>query len=252
MGPVISLPRPRSRALSWRLRPSVPRAVSSSSAARSRSGAVLGAEVAPAERFDIVPTTEVIEMGATTRQGFPGQGRFVDCRRVRLPRQRARPRFRQRRFHRGHDGRFHVRRQAHRGSSGLRFRPSCLRLPESGLVVGRGLHVIASPRCFASTASSGRFSPSRSSVSRRRASPSSISGEEETKGNAQVKAATSLLRDEVAPSISSVTSRVAHLLRQGADVIVCDGFVGNTSSRWPRALPYQQGARRRQRVLGRK
>ena len=53
-------------------------------------------------------------------------------------------------------------------------------------------------------------------------------GEEETKGNAQVKAAHELLRDE--KRINFVGNVEGSHIFSGkvADVIVCDGFVGNT------------------------
>ncbi len=76
---------------------------------------VLASEGCPAERFGIVATTEVIEMGYYPAKAFQAKAGSEHHGRVWLPGQGSCRRFCERRFDRRHDGRFDVCRQTDRG-----------------------------------------------------------------------------------------------------------------------------------------
>ena len=202
--------------------------------------AVLAAEGCPAERFDIVPTTEVIEMG--DHQAKADSSIAVGF---------------------GYLAKGAVHGFASAGSTGAMMvgsmyavkpiegviRPTISSLVPTAagrpaLLLDVGLNVDCKPEVLAQYGLIGSiFAESVLGIASPRVAVLNI-GEEETKGNAQVKAAHELLRDE--KRINFVGNVEGSHIFSGkvADVIVCDGFVGNT------VLKMAEGLYRINKALG--
>lgn len=212
---------------------------------RERIEAVLAAEGCPAERFDIVHTTEVIEMGDHPAKAF--QAKADSSITVGF----------------GHLAKGAVHGFASAGSTGAMMVGSMYAVkPIEGVirptissavptVSGRpallldvGLNVDCRPEVLAQYGLIGAiYSEAVLGVERPRVALLNI-GEEEAKGNAQTKAAHELMKaDGRYDFVGNIEG--SHLFSgKVADVIVCDGFVGNT------ALKMAEGFFRINRVLG--
>ena len=212
---------------------------------RERIEAVLAAEGCPAERFDIVHTTEVIEMGDHPAKAF--QAKADSSITVGF----------------GHLAKGAVHGFASAGSTGAMMVGSMYAVkPIEGVirptissavptVSGRpallldvGLNVDCRPEVLAQYGLIGAiYSEAVLGVERPRVALLNI-GEEEAKGNAQTKAAHELMKaDGRYDFVGNIEG--SHLFSgKGADVIVCDGFVGNT------ALKMAEGFFRINRALG--
>ena len=184
---------------------------------------VLASEGCPAERFGIVATTEVIEMGDHPAKAFLAKGAV--------------------------DG------FASAGSTGAMMVGSMYAVkPIEGVVrptissivptiAGRpallldvGLNVDCKPEVLAQYGLIGSiYAEAVLGIERPRVAVLNI-GEEETKGNAQTKATYELLKAE--SRINFVGNVEGSYLFSGkvADVIVCDGFVGNTALKMAEGL----------------
>ncbi len=191
--------------------------------------AILDAEGCPVERFDIVPTTEVIEMGDHPAKAF--QSKTDSSITVGF----------------GYLAKGAIDGFASAGSTGAMMVGSMYAVkPIEGIirptisstvptVTGRpallldvGLNVDCKPEVLAQYGVIGSiYAESVLGIETPRVAVLNI-GEEETKGNAQTKAAHELLRAE--GRIRFVGNVEASHIFSGkvADVIVCDGFVGNT------------------------
>ena len=190
---------------------------------------VLAAEGCPAERFDIVPTTEVIEMGDHPAKAFQTKtDSSITVGFACLARGAV-------------DG------FASAGSTGAMMVGSMYAVkPIEGVIrptissvvptaAGRpsllldvGLNVDCKPEVLAQYGLIGSiYAESVLGIERPRVAVLNI-GEEETKGNAQAKATYELLKaDGRIHFVGNVEG--SHIFSgQVADVIVCDGFVGNT------------------------
>ena len=184
---------------------------------------VLASEGCPAERFGIVATTEVIEMGDHPAKAYLAKGAV--------------------------DG------FASAGSTGAMMVGSMYAVkPIEGVVrptissivptiAGRpallldvGLNVDCKPEVLAQYGLIGSiYAEAVLGIERPRVAVLNI-GEEETKGNAQTKATYELLKAE--SRINFVGNVEGSYLFSGkvADVIVCDGFVGNTALKMAEGL----------------
>ncbi|WP_297555191.1 phosphate acyltransferase PlsX [uncultured Alistipes sp.] len=212
---------------------------------RERIEAVLAAEGCPAERFDIVHTTEVIEMGDHPAKAF--QAKADSSITVGF----------------GHLAKGAIHGFASAGSTGAMMVGSMYAVkPIEGVirptissavptVSGRpallldvGLNVDCRPEVLAQYGLIGAiYSEAVLGVERPRVALLNI-GEEEAKGNAQTKAAHELMKaDRRYDFVGNIEG--SHLFSgKVADVIVCDGFVGNT------ALKMAEGFFRINRALG--
>ena len=212
---------------------------------RERIEAVLAAEGCPAERFDIVHTTEVIEMGDHPAKAF--QAKADSSITVGF----------------GHLAKGAVHGFASAGSTGAMMVGSMYAVkPIEGVirptissavptVSGRpallldvGLNVDCRPEVLAQYGLIGAiYSEAVLGVERPRVALLNI-GEEEAKGNAQTKAAHELMKADCRYDfVGNIEG--SHLFSgKVADVIVCDGFVGNT------ALKMAEGFFRINRALG--
>ncbi len=212
---------------------------------RERIEAVLAAEGCPAERFDIVHTTEVIEMGDHPAKAF--QAKADSSITVGF----------------GHLAKGAVHGFASAGSTGAMMVGSMYAVkPIEGVirptissavptVSGRpallldvGLNVDCRPEVLAQYGLIGAiYSEAVLGVERPRVALLNIV-EEEAKGNAQTKAAHELMKaDGRYDFVGNIEG--SHLFSgKVADVIVCDGFVGNT------ALKMAEGFFRINRALG--
>lgn len=195
----------------------------------ARIRALLQAEECPAERFDIVPTSEVIEMGDHPAKAF--QAKADSSITVGF----------------GYLAKGAIDGFASAGSTGAMMVGSmCAVKPIEGIirptisstvptVSGRpvllldvGLNVDCKPEVLAQYGLIGSiYAESVLGIESPRVAVLNI-GEEETKGNAQVKATHELLRaDERIRFVGNVEA--SHIFSgKVADVVVCDGFVGNT------------------------
>lgn len=211
----------------------------------ARIRAVLEAENCPAERFDIVATTEVIGMGDHPAKAF--QTKSDSSIAVGF----------------AHLARGLVDGFASAGSTGAMMVGSMYAVkPIEGVirptissvvptVAGRpalrldvGLNVDCKPEVLAQYGLIGSvYAESVLGIENPRVAVLNI-GEEEAKGNAQAKAAHELLKQE--PRIRFVGNVEGSHIFSGkvADVIVCDGFVGNT------ALKMAEGLYRINKALG--
>lgn len=212
---------------------------------RERIEAVLAAEGCPAERFDIVHTTEVIEMGDHPAKAF--QAKADSSITVGF----------------GHLAKGAVHGFASAGSTGAMMVGSMYAVkPIEGVirptissavptVSGRpallldvGLNVDCRPEVLAQYGLIGAiYSEAVLGVERPRVALLNI-GEEEAKGNAQTKAAHELMKaDGRYDFVGNIEG--SHLFSgKVADVIVCDGFVGNT------VLKMAEGLYRINRAMG--
>ena len=190
---------------------------------------VLASEGCPAERFDLVPTTEVIEMGDHPAKAF--QTKSNSSITVGF----------------GYLARGGIDGFASAGSTGAMMVGSMYAVkPIEGVIrptisstvptaSGRpallldvGLNVDCKPEVLAQYGLIGSiYAESVLGIEKPRVAVLNI-GEEETKGNAQVKATFDLLKAD--SRIHFVGNVESSYLFTGkvADVIVCDGFVGNT------------------------
>lgn len=195
----------------------------------ARIRAILQAEQCPAERFDIVATSEVIEMGDHPAKAF--QAKADSSITVGF----------------GYLAKGAIDGFASAGSTGAMMVGSMYAVkPIDGVirptisstiptVTGRpallldvGLNVDCKPEVLAQYGLIGSiYAEAVLGIENPRVAVLNI-GEEETKGNAQVKAAHELLRAE--GRIRFVGNVEASHLFSGkvADVVVCDGFVGNS------------------------
>lgn len=206
---------------------------------------ILDAEGCPAERFDIVPTTEVIEMGDHPAKAF--QAKSNSSITVGF----------------GYLAKGLIDGFASAGSTGAMMvgsmyavkpiegviRPtisSVIPTVSGGhaLLLDVGLNVDCKPEVLAQYGVIGSiYAESVLGIERPRVAVLNI-GEEEAKGNAQSKATHELLKAEA--RINFVGNVEGSHLFSGkvADVIVCDGFVGNT------VLKMAEGLYRINRAMG--
>lgn len=207
--------------------------------------AILDAEGCPAERFDIVPTTEVIGMGDHPAKAF--QAKSDSSITVGF----------------GYLAKGAIDGFASAGSTGAMMVGSMYAVkPIEGVirptissvvptVAGRpallldvGLNVDCKPEVLAQYGLIGSiYAEAVLGIENPRVAVLNI-GEEEAKGNAQSKATHELLKNET--RINFVGNVEGSYLFTGkvADVIVCDGFVGNT------ALKMAEGLYRINKALG--
>ena len=206
---------------------------------------VLAAEGCPAERFDIVPTTEVIEMGDHPAKAF--QAKTDSSITVGF----------------AHLAKGAVDGFASAGSTGAMMvgsmyavkpiegviRPTISSVVPTAsgrpsLLLDVGLNVDCKPEVLAQYGLIGSiYAESVLGIERPRVAVLNI-GEEETKGNAQAKATYELLKaDNRIRFVGTVEG--SHIFSgKIADVIVCDGFVGNT------VLKMAEGLYRINKALG--
>ena len=191
--------------------------------------AVLEAEGCSAERFDIVATTEVIEMGdhpAKTFQAKADSSITVGC---------------------GYLAKGAIDGFASAGSTGAMMVGSMYAVkPIEGVIrptissivptiAGRpallldvGLNVDCKPEVLAQYGLIGSiYAEAVLGIGKPRVAVLNI-GEEETKGNAQTKATYELLKEDGRINFVGNVEGSYIFTGQVADVIVCDGFVGNT------------------------
>ena len=210
-----------------------------------RIRALLDAEGCPAGRFDIVPTTEVIEMGDHPAKAFQAKtGSSITVGFAYLAKG-------------GIDG------FASAGSTGAMMvgsmyavkpiegviRPTISSIVPTAsgrpaLLLDVGLNVDCKPEVLAQYGLIGSiYAESVLGIERPRVAVLNI-GEEETKGNAQAKATYELLKaDSRIRFVGNVEG--SHIFSgKIADVIVCDGFVGNT------VLKMAEGLYRINKALG--
>ncbi len=196
---------------------------------RTRIEPLLAAEGCPADRFDIVHTTEVIEMGDHPAKAF--QSKSDSSITVGF----------------GHLARGAVQGFASAGSTGAMMVGSMYAVkPIEGVIrptisstvptlSGRpvvlldvGLNVDCKPEVLEQYALIGSiYAEAVLGVARPRVALLNI-GEEEAKGNAQTKAAHELMKQSGRYDFAG-NIEASHLFAGDvADVVVCDGFVGNT------------------------
>ncbi len=206
---------------------------------------VLASEGCPAERFDIVPTTEVIEMGDHPAKAF--QSKTDSSITVGF----------------GYLAKGAVDGFASAGSTGAMMvgsmyavkpiegviRPTISSVVPTisgsqALLLDVGLNVDCKPEVLAQYALIGSiYAESVLGVANPRVAVLNI-GEEETKGNAQSKATYELLKTETRINFAGNVEGSHIFSGKVADVIVCDGFVGNT------VLKMAEGLYRINRALG--
>ena len=206
---------------------------------------ILDAEGCPADRFDIVPTTEVIEMGDHPAKAF--QAKSNSSIAVGF----------------GYLAKGLIHGFASAGSTGAMMvgsmyavkpiegviRPTISSLiptvtGKHALLLDVGLNVDCKPEVLAQYGLIGSiYAESVLGIERPRVAVLNI-GEEEAKGNAQSKATHELLKAE--ERINFVGNVEGSHLFSGkvADVVVCDGFVGNT------VLKMAEGLYRINRAMG--
>lgn len=212
---------------------------------RARIEAVLGAEGCPAERFDIVATTEVIEMGDHPAKAF--QAKADSSITVGF----------------GYLAKGAVDGFASAGSTGAMMVGSMYAVkPIDGVirpaissivptVTGRpallldvGLNVDCKPEVLAQYGLIGSiYAEAVLGIASPRVAVLNI-GEEETKGNAQSKATYELLKADGRINFAGNIEGSYIFTGKVADVIVCDGFVGNT------VLKMAEGLYRINKALG--
>ena len=191
--------------------------------------AVLEAEGCSAERFDIVATTEVIEMGDHTAKAF--QAKADSSITVGF----------------GYLAKGAIDGFASAGSTGAMMVGSMYAVkPIEGVIrpaissivptiAGRpallldvGLNVDCKPEVLAQYGLIGSiYAEAVLGIGKPRVAVLNI-GEEETKGNAQTKATYELLKEDGRINFVGNVEGSYIFTGQVADVIVCDGFVGNT------------------------
>lgn len=211
----------------------------------ARVRAVLAGEGCPADRFDIVATTEVIEMGDHPAKAF--QAKADSSITVGF----------------GYLAKGAIDGFASAGSTGAMMvgsmyavkpiegviRPTISSIIPTvtghpALLLDVGLNVDCKPEVLAQYGLIGSiYAEAVLGIRKPRVAVLNI-GEEETKGNAQSKAAYELLKAE--PRIRFVGNVEGSHIFSGkvADVIVCDGFVGNT------VLKMAEGLYRINKALG--
>lgn len=207
--------------------------------------AILDAEGCPAERFDIVPTTEVIGMGDHPAKAF--QAKSDSSITVGF----------------GYLAKGAIDGFASAGSTGAMMVGSMYAVkPIEGVirptissvvptVAGRpallldvGLNVDCKPEVLAQYGLIGSiFAEAVLGIENPRVAVLNI-GEEEAKGNAQSKATHELLKNETRINFVGNVEGSYIFTGKVADVIVCDGFVGNT------ALKMAEGLYRINKALG--
>lgn len=207
--------------------------------------AVLAAENCPAERFDIVATTEVIEMGDHPAKAF--QAKADSSITVGF----------------GYLAKGAIDGFASAGSTGAMMvgsmyavkpiegviRPTISSIvPTVGgrpaLLLDVGLNVDVKPEVLAQYGLIGSiYAEAVLGIERPRIAILNI-GEEETKGNAQSKATYELLREDARINFVGNVEGSYIFTGKVADVIVCDGFVGNT------VLKMAEGLYRINKALG--
>lgn len=207
--------------------------------------AALAAEGCPAERFDLVATTEVIEMGDHPAKAF--QAKADSSITVGF----------------GYLAKGAIQGFASAGSTGAMMvgsmyavkpiegvvRPTISSLIPtvgggSALLLDVGLNVDCKPEVLAQYGLIGSiYAEAVLGIEKPRVAVLNI-GEEETKGNALSKATYELLKEET--RINFVGNVEGSYIFSGkvADVIVCDGFVGNT------ALKMAEGLYRINKAMG--
>lgn len=212
---------------------------------RERILAVLAAENCPAERFDIVPTTEVIEMGDHPAKAF--QQKSDSSITVGF----------------GYLAKGAIQGFASAGSTGAMMvgsmyavkpvegviRPTISSLiPTVGgrpaLLLDVGLNVDCKPEVLAQYGLIGSiYAEAVLGIENPRVAILNI-GEEETKGNAQSKAAFDLMKADGRYNFVGNVESSYIFTGKVADVVVCDGFVGNT------VLKMAEGLYRINKALG--
>ncbi len=196
---------------------------------RERILAVLAKENCPAERFDIVPTTEVIEMGDHPAKAF--QQKADSSITVGF----------------GYLAKGAIQGFASAGSTGAMMvgsmyavkpidgviRPTITSLiPTVGgrpaLLLDVGLNVDCKPEVLAQYGLIGSiYAEAVLGIEHPRVAILNI-GEEETKGNAQSRAAFELMKADGRYNFVGNVEASYIFTGRIADVVVCDGFVGNT------------------------
>lgn len=212
---------------------------------RARIEAVLEAEGCPADRFDIVATTEVIEMGDHPAKAF--QAKADSSITVGF----------------GYLARGAVDGFASAGSTGAMMvgsmyavkpiegviRPTISSIvPTVGgrpaLLLDVGLNVDCKPEVLAQYGLIGSiYAEAVLGIEKPRVAVLNI-GEEEAKGNAQSKATYELLKADTRINFAGNVEGSHIFSGRVADVIVCDGFVGNT------VLKMAEGLYRINKALG--
>lgn len=209
---------------------------------------ILSAEGCPAERFEIVPTTEVIEMGDHPAKAF--QQKANSSITVGF----------------GYLAKGLIGGFASAGSTGAMMvgsmyaikpiegviRPTISSLVPTvtgrpALILDVGLNVDCKPEVLCQYGLLGSvYAESVLGIERPRVAVLNI-GEEETKGNAQAKATHDLMKEQAEKlGFNFVGNVEASYIFTGkvADVVVCDGFVGNT------VLKMAEGLYRINKALG--
>lgn len=207
--------------------------------------AVLATENCPAERFDIVATTEVIEMGDHPAKAF--QAKSDSSITVGF----------------GYLAKGALDGFASAGSTGAMMvgsmyavkpiegviRPTISSIVPTvsgrpALLLDVGLNVDVKPEVLAQYGLIGSiYAEAVLGIENPRVAVLNI-GEEETKGNAQAKATFELLRDDARINFVGNVEGSHIFSGKVADVIVCDGFVGNT------VLKMAEGLYRINKALG--
>ncbi len=212
---------------------------------RDKIQTLLAAENCPQERFDVVATTEVIEMGDHPAKAF--QQKADSSITVGF----------------GYLAKGHIDGFASAGSTGAMMvgsmyaiqpiegviRPTISSLVPTAmggkaLILDVGLNVDCKPEVLAQYGLIGSiYAEAVMGIQNPRVAVLNI-GEEETKGNAQAKATHELMKaDGRFNFVGNIEG--SHIFSgQVADVIVCDGFVGNT------ALKMAEGLYRINKALG--
>ena len=195
----------------------------------ARVRAVLAGEGCPADRFDIVATTEVIEMGDHPAKAF--QAKADSSITVGF----------------GYLAKGAIDGFASAGSTGAMMvgsmyavkpiegviRPTISSIIPTvtghpALLLDVGLNVDCKPEVLAQYGLIGSiYAEAVLGIERPRVAVLNI-GEEETKGNAQTKATYELLKEDGRINFVGNVEGSYIFTGQVADVIVCDGFVGNT------------------------
>ena len=196
---------------------------------KERIEAILAGENCPADRFEIVPTTEVIEMGDHPAKAF--QAKADSSITVGF----------------GYLAKGTIDGFASAGSTGAMMVGSMYAVkPIEGVIrptissiiptiAGRpallldvGLNVDCKPEVLAQYGLIGSiYAEAVLGIGKPRVAVLNI-GEEETKGNAQTKATYELLKEDGRINFVGNVEGSYIFTGQVADVIVCDGFVGNT------------------------
>ena len=196
---------------------------------KERIEAILAGENCPADRFEIVPTTEVIEMGDHPAKAF--QAKADSSITVGF----------------GYLAKGAIDGFASAGSTGAMMvgsmyavkpiegviRPTISSIIPTvtghpALLLDVGLNVDCKPEVLAQYGLIGSiYAEAVLGIRKPRVAVLNI-GEEETKGNAQTKATYELLKEDGRINFVGNVEGSYIFTGQVADVIVCDGFVGNT------------------------